>query len=274
MTKTALVTGSNTGIGFATAKGLAAAGVHVILGCRDLFKAEAAREQILKAHPKSQVDVLALDLANLMNIRSAIEVLKRRHPTLDILVNNAGVAPRHRQETRDGFEQTFGVNHLGTFALTQAALPLLKAAPAARIVTVSSALHKRGRMEWDDLHYRSRPFKAIEAYNQSKLANILFTKALARRLRGTNVTSFCLHPGVVATDLARDYPRWAAKIFGLFLLNPDNGARCSLFLATEPGLETQSGAYFGRCKAKQPAPSALVEEDQERLWRLSEELTS
>lgn len=272
--KTALVTGSNSGIGLATARGLAAGGAQVILGCRNLHKAEDARAAILQNHPQSQVDVLALDLANIMNIKSAAEVLKRRHPRIDILINNAGVMSLERQETRDGFELTFGVNHLGTFALTQALLPLIKAAPQGRIVTLSSALHYRGRMEWDDLQYKTRPYKGWEAYNQSKLANVLMTKALARRLQGTTASAFALHPGVVATELGRDYPGWLMKIAKIFMVTPEKGARCSLFVATEPGLGSQNGAYFEHSIAKKPAAAALSEENQERLWKLSEQLTA
>lgn len=272
--RTAFITGANAGIGLATARGLVARGVQVILGCRDLHKAEEAQAAIRQAFPEGQIEVLALDLANLMNIRSAAEVMKRRFPRLDILINNAGVMSLTRKETRDGFEMTFGVNHLGTFALTQALLPLIKAAPEGRIVTLSSTLHYRGHMQWDDLHYRSRPYKGWEAYNQSKLANVLMTQALARRLEGTAASAFALHPGVVATDLARDYPAWLMKLLKAFLVTPEKGARCSIYVASEPGLAAHNGAYFESSRVKKPAAAALVEEDQERLWKLSEELTS
>ncbi|HYX39247.1 MAG TPA: SDR family oxidoreductase [Oligoflexus sp.] len=272
--KTALVTGANGGIGLATAQGLAAGGANVILGCRNLYKAEEARAIILQRHPEAEVDVMALDLANIMNIKSAAEVLKRRHPRLDILINNAGVMSLQRQETRDGFELTFGVNHLGTFALTQTLLPLVTAAPQGRIVTLSSALHYRGHMHWEDLQYRARPYKGWEAYNQSKLANVLMTKALARRLASTNVRAFAVHPGVVATQLGRDYPSWLMKVAKVFMVTPEKGSRCTLFVATEPALDAQNGSYFEQSKAKNPAAAALSEEDQERLWKLSEQLTA
>ncbi len=270
----ALVTGSNTGIGLATATGLAARGALVILGCRDLFKAEAARVAILQQHPGSQVEVLAIDLASLMNISSAVEVLKRRHKKLHILINNAGIMPTKRQETRDGMERTFGVNHVGTFALTKALLPLLKASAPARIVTVSSALHRRAKMNWDDLEFRQRPYKSIEAYNQSKLANVLMTRSLARLLEGSGVTAHALHPGVVATELARDYPDWLMSLAGWFMLSPEKGARCSLFVATDPSVPKHNGAYFEGSKVKKPNPAALLEQDQDKLWKLSEQLTA
>lgn len=272
--KTALVTGSNSGIGWATARALAADGAQVILGCRNLHKAEDAREAILKLHPKAAVDVISMDLANIMNIKSAAEVLKRRFSQLDILINNAGVMSLTRQETRDGFELTFGVNHLGTFTLTQALLPLVKAAPEGRIVTLSSKLHYRGHMHWDDLYYRTRPYKGWEAYNQSKLANVLMTKALARRLQGSSTATFAVHPGVVATQLGRDYPGWLMSIAKVFMITPEKGARTSLYAATEPGLQKLSGAYFEASKEKKAAAEALSEEHQERLWTLSEELTA
>jgi NAD(P)-dependent dehydrogenase (short-subunit alcohol dehydrogenase family) len=237
--KTALVTGSNSGIGWATARALAADGARVILGCRNLHKAEDARESILKIHPKATVEVISMDLANIMNIKSAAEVLKRRFSQLDILINNAGVMSLTRQETREGFEMTFGVNHLGTFTLTQALLPLVKAAPEGRVVTLSSKLHYRGHMHWDDLNYKARPYKGWEAYNQSKLANVLMTKALARRLQGSSASAFAAHPGVVATQLGRDYPGWLMSIAKLFMVTPEKGARTSLYVATEPGLETE-----------------------------------
>ena len=270
----AFVTGSNTGIGLATATGLAASGALVVLGCRDLFKAEAARVSILQQHPGSQVEVLAIDLASLMNISSAVEVLKRKHKKLHILINNAGVMPTKRQETRDGMERTFGVNHIGTFALTKALLPLLKASAPARIVTVSSALHRRAKMNWDDLEFRQRPYKSIEAYNQSKLANVLMTRSLARLLEGTGVTAHALHPGVVATELARDYPDWLMSLAGLFMLSPEKGARCSLFVATDPRVPEHNGAYFEGSKVKKPNPAALSEQEQDKLWKLSEQLTA
>lgn len=272
--KTALVTGANSGIGLATARGLAARGAQVILGCRNLHKAEEARELLLQTLPKASIEVISVDLANIMNIKSAGEVLKRRFTQLDILINNAGVMSLTRQETRDGFELTFGVNHLGTFTLTDALLPMIKAAPEGRVVTLSSALHYRGHMQWDDLHYRSRPYKGWEAYNQSKLANVLMTQALARRLQGSSASAFALHPGVVATQLGRDYPDWLMKMAKLFMLTPEKGARCSLYVATEPGLKALNGAYFEASKEKKPAAEALSEENQERLWTLSEELTA
>jgi NAD(P)-dependent dehydrogenase (short-subunit alcohol dehydrogenase family) len=272
--KSALVTGANSGIGLATARGLVARGAQVVLGCRNLHKAEEAREFILQKHPDASVDVMAMDLANIMNIKSAAEVLKRRFAKLDILINNAGVMSLKRQETRDGFELTFGVNHLGTFTLTQALLPLIKASPEGRVVTLSSALHYRGHMHWDDLQYRSRPYQGWEAYNQSKLANVLMTKALARRLQDSQASAFALHPGVVATQLGRDYPAWLMNIAKIFMVTPEKGAGCSLFVATEPGLRTLNGAYFEASREKKPAAEALSEENQERLWKLSEELTA
>jgi NAD(P)-dependent dehydrogenase (short-subunit alcohol dehydrogenase family) len=272
--KTALVTGANSGIGLATARGLAAQGAQVILGCRNLHKAEDARESILQIHPKATVEVISIDLANIMNVKSAAEVLKRRFSQLDILINNAGVMSLTRQETRDGFEMTFGVNHLGTFTLTQALLPLIKAAAEGRVVTLSSALHYRGHMQWDDLNYKARPYKGWEAYNQSKLANVLMTKALARRLQGSAATAFAVHPGVVATQLGRDYPDWLMTLAKVFMTTPEKGARTSLYVATEPGLQKLNGAYFEASKEKKAAAEALLEDNQERLWALSEDLTA
>lgn len=271
--KVCVVTGANTGIGKETARGLAVRGATVILACRDLVKGEAARADIARTTGRDDVRLIGLDLADLANVRAFAEKLRAELPHLDVLVNNAGVWTTKRGTTVDGFETTFGVNHLGTFLLTNELLPLLEAAPAGRVVTLSSSLHYRGRMRWDDLQ-AERSFSGPRAYNQSKLANVLFTLALARRLEKTNVRAFAVHPGVVATELARSYPKLLIKVFHLFLLTPEQGARCSLHAATAPERAAQNGLYFEKSRPRQVAKAARDEEAQERLWRLSEELVA
>lgn len=268
--KICVVTGSNTGIGKETARDLARQGATVILACRDASKAQAARDDIARTTGNEQVKVMPLDLASKASILSFTERFKAEYDRLDLLVNNAGVWTTSRSTTPDGFETTFGVNHLGTFLLTRELLPLLKASAPARVVVLSSKLHYRGKMEWDDLQFEKRSYSGPAAYNQSKLANVLFTLALARRLEGTGVTVNAVHPGVVATELARDYPPFLVKIFHLFLLTPEQGARCSLHVATHPSVG--SGLYFEDSKSKPPARAALDREAQERLWTLSEQL--
>jgi NAD(P)-dependent dehydrogenase (short-subunit alcohol dehydrogenase family) len=264
----AIVTGGNTGIGKATARGLVESGATVIIACRDLEKGEAARRDI----GADRVQVMPLDLADTRSIRRFASVFRDRFDRLDVLINNAGMWTRERTTTKDGFEATFGVNHLGPFLLTHLLRDLLIASAPARIVNVSSGLHYRGVMRWDDLQYERRRFRGPEVYAQSKLANVLYTAALADRLKDTGVTANALHPGVVATELAREYPRVLMRIASLFLLTPEEGARTSLYLALSPDVAGVSGRYFERSREKTPSRAARSVEDRERLWSLSEQM--
>lgn len=270
--KVCIVTGSNTGIGKETARGLAQRGATVVMACRDVAKAGAARDDIAATTGRTDVEVEALDLGSTASIRAFAERFKAKHARLDVLVNNAGVWLTSRATTAEGFESTFGVNHLGTFLLTQELLPLLKASAPSRVVVLSSALHYNGKMVWDDLQYERRKFSGPGAYNQSKLANVLFTIALAKRLEGTGVTVNAVHPGVVATELSRSYPKLLVKLFNLFLLTPEKGAACSLHVATAPELSKVTGEYFEKSRIKLAAKDARDEAAQERLWKLSETL--
>ena len=267
--KICIVTGSNTGIGKETARGLLRMGATVILACRDLAKAEATRAELATTPGGGRVEVMGLDLADQGSIRGFAAAFRAKHARLDVLVNNAGVWPTSRGLTKDGFELTFGTNHVGTFALTEALLPLLRASAPARIVVLSSTLHYRGTMRWDDLQL-AQGWGATRAYNQSKLANVLFTKALARRLAGTGVTVNAVHPGVVATELARGYPPLMVKLFHLFTISPEKGARCSIYVASAPELAAVTGEYFEKSKAKTAAKEALKVDLQERLWELTQ----
>src|SRR5580704_6030474 len=269
-TKTAIVTGSNTGIGKATALGLSKQGFQVVLAVRDTAKGDAARAEIVAQSGSDGVVVMPLDLGDFASIRAFAAAFVGRFQRLDVLVNNAGVTARKRTTTKDGLETTFGVNHVGTALLTRELLPVLERSAPARIVVVSSDLHYRGKMAWDDLQQAKGPFRGLAAYNQSKLANVLFTKALARRLQGKGVTVNALHPGVVATELTRDYPQAIAAIWNLFLISPERGARCSLHVATSPDLADTTGAYFAKSRAKPASRDARDEEQQERLWGLTE----
>lgn len=267
--KIAVVTGSNTGIGKETARGLAQRGATVVLACRDPQKAEAARDDIARTTGRSDVTVMPLDLASAASIRAFAERFRAEHRRLDVLVNNAGVWPVSRVTTREGFEATFGVNHLGTFLLTHELLPVLRESAPARVVVLSSKLHYSGEMVWDDLQFERRKYNGSAAYNQSKLANVLFTKALARRLDGAGVTVNAVHPGVVATELGREFPKWLFAVAKLFMLTPEKGAACSLHVATAPDVASVNGEYFEKSLTKKPASAALDEGAQEKLWDLS-----
>jgi NAD(P)-dependent dehydrogenase (short-subunit alcohol dehydrogenase family) len=279
--KVAIVTGGNTGIGKETARGLAQRGATVVIASRDASKAEAARADIAATTANPNVTVLTLDLASKDSVRAFVARFEKEHDRLDILVDNAGLWPTTRTTTKDGFETTFGVNHLGTFLLTRELLPLLERSAAhigvpprtpSRIVILSSSLHYRGKLDWGDLMFERRKYSGQAAYNQSKLANVLFTKALARRLDPKKVTVNAVHPGVVATELSRDFPKLLVKVFNLFLLTPAKGAACSLYVATSPELDGVTGLYFEKSKAKEASKAALDTAAQDKLYDLSETL--
>ena len=253
-----LVTGASGGIGKATARGLAALGATVVSAARDRARCDG--------------EFVELDLASLTSVRACAAAVRAAHQRLHVLVLNAGVWARTRRTTADGFEQSFGVNHLGHFLLVHELAELLRASAPARIVVVSSNEHRRGRIEWDDLMFERRRYRGRVAYRQAKLANVLFAFALARRLADAGVTANALHPGVVATALARDYPQPLIKLLNLVLLTPDEGAKTSIHLATAPELATATGAYFEKSRESHAAPRALDPADQDRLWTLSERL--
>jgi NAD(P)-dependent dehydrogenase (short-subunit alcohol dehydrogenase family) len=270
--KVCIVTGANTGIGKETARALAQAGATVVLACRDVERAEEARSSIARTSRRDDVALMKLDLADMQSIRTFAADFRARYGRLDVLVNNAGVVTRARSKTKDGFEQTFGVNHLGTALLTFELLELMKSSAPSRIVVVSSNLHYRGKMAWDDPELARGKWSGIAAYNQSKLANVLFTKALARRLASSGVTVNAVHPGVVATDLTRQYPKALVAVWQLFLLTPAQGATCSVHVASAPELAGVTGEYFEKSRIKRASAAALDEAAQERLWTITEDL--
>lgn len=282
--RTAVVTGANTGIGLGTATGLAAAGATVVLACRNRAKADAARVSIHERCPSASVELLELDLASQQQVRAAATEACERFGTIDILVNNAGVLGTPRTLTVDGFEQVFGVNHLGHFAFTGALLPALLATPGSRVVTVSSLSHRYGSIRWDDLTGERRYSRAA-AYAQSKLANLLFALELQRRLAraGAPTASLAVHPGMAATDILGPIvdrvPR-LVEVGGRFVQSPDLAALASLRAATDP--DAYGGQFYGPSGRggiagppvpTRPACRALDEDAQARLWHLSESLT-
>jgi NAD(P)-dependent dehydrogenase (short-subunit alcohol dehydrogenase family) len=266
--KTVVITGGNVGIGLETARGLAGLGARVILACRDAARAAHAVADIARTS-QIRVERVELDLGSLPSVQRACEELASRVPRLDVLINNAGVWPRQRRTTADGREQTMGINHIGHFALTQQLLPLLRKA-RGRVVVVSSGLHARGKMEWDDLMSERGGFSGQRAYAQSKLANLLFANELARREKPNGVTVNSLHPGVVKTQLAREFPELLRKVAGVVMISPEKGAQTSIFLASSLTVAAVTGKYFEKCKEKQPSKQATNEADAARLWQWSE----
>jgi len=278
--KIVVITGCNTGIGKITAMDLSSRGAKIVMLCRSVERAETAAEEIRNA-TKGEVVVHKMDLASLESVLDCSEHLGNSLAKIDILINNAGVMMCPDMKTEDGFEMQIGTNHFGHFYLTNLLMPLLKKATAgARIVNVSSLAHEDGKMQWDDVNFDKTSYSAIKAYSQSKLANILFTKELARRGEGSGVTAYSLHPGVVATDLGRHLGDTYGCIGGCImacirplLKTAENGAQTSIFCAVDETIADQSGRYYSDCKEKRPKPQAENMEDAKRLWELSEQLT-
>ena len=281
--RTVLITGANTGIGWEAARVLAARGARVLLGCRSEPNGRQAMERIRDLHADADLACVQIDLASLASVRrAAAEVAKE--PRLDVLINNAGVMVPPYGKTEDGFELQLGVNHLGHFALTAHLLPMLREREGARVVTVSSAGHKAGRMQFEDPH-AERHYSAGARYAMSKLANLLFTKALQERLTRSDSPAIAVacHPGAAATELSRHLPQWLTTALPLirpFINSPAEGALPTLMAATLP--DAQGNDYFGpagfmemaRSAGKvKPSLASQNDADAARLWALSVELT-
>jgi NAD(P)-dependent dehydrogenase (short-subunit alcohol dehydrogenase family) len=278
--KTVVITGGNSGIGLETAVGLASAGATVVITVRDEKKGESAVADIEGRSGRSDVSSVVFDLGSLASVREGAARILGRCSRIDVLVNNAGLVLSDRRETVDGFETTFAVNHLGPFLLTELLLDRIKASAPARIVNLSSTAHRSARngITFDDLQ-SSHGYSGMAVYGMSKLANILFTRELARRLEGTGVTTNCLHPGTVATGYGRDGDTKGLLAFGLaigkpFLLTPKKGALTSIYLASAPEVADTTGKYFVRCKVRSPSPAARDDEAAQRLWDVSEKLVA
>jgi NAD(P)-dependent dehydrogenase (short-subunit alcohol dehydrogenase family) len=276
--KIAIVTGSNIGIGKETALGLAALGATTVMACRNREKAEAAAAEVRARASSDDVHVVPLDLADLASVHACAGTLLERFDHIDVLVNNAGGIWSVRQETAQGFEQTFGVNHLGPFVLTNLLLERLTRSGKSRVVNVASLAHHWARLDWDDLQITQR-YKPFKAYGRSKLANILFTRALATRLAGTGVTTNALHPGSVASGFGMDGDLKGLRGLGNRLYRPfeistATGAKTSIYLAASPEVEGRSGGYYARSKPGHPSKRARSDDDAERLWRESEKLVA
>ncbi|MCZ6479171.1 MAG: SDR family oxidoreductase [candidate division NC10 bacterium] len=271
--KTCMVTGANAGIGKATALGLAKMGATVVMVCRNRKRGEAALTEIKRESGNDAVSLLLADLSSQAAIQQLAQDFKARYPTLHVLINNAGIVLKKRILTNDKLETQFAVNHLAYFLLTNLLLDDLKASAPARIVNVSSQAHKGVSIDFDDLQ-SERSYRRTHVYAWTKLANVLFTYELARRLEGTQVTANCLHPGVIATSLIGDYMpnplRFMTKIIGA---SPERGARTPLYLATSPEVEGVSGKYFVDRKAVQSSNASYDTTTASRLWRVSAEVT-
>ena len=269
--RTVVVTGGNSGVGKATASALAAAGARTVITARSEPRGREALDDVRRTTGSEQV-------ADLVSVREGAGQLLDRYEQIHVLVNNAGLVLSERTETKDGYESTFAINHLGPFLLTRLLTDRLVASAPARVVNVASTAHRSARhgLDFDDLQSRRR-YRGMQAYSRSKLANILFTTELARRLSGTGVTANSLHPGTVATGYARDGDASGLLAFGVkvikpFILSPEKGARTSVYLASSPEVAEVTGQYFVKCRPRTPSPAAGNEVAAGLLWSVSEEL--
>src|SRR6266480_425905 len=277
--KICVVTGANSGIGKATALELAQMGATVVMVCRDRARGEEARSEITTKSRNNAVDLLLADLSSQQSIRQLVENFQQHYTHLHVLINNAGAGAAFtgRRETVDGLEMTFAVNYLAPFLLTNLLLDVLKASAPARIVNVSSASHKSGYIQMDDLQGEKHN-RSMRAYPQSKLAIVLFTYELARRLQGTGVTANCLDPGFVATNIGQtgaSLPvRLLIKLIGSFGTSPEKGAKTSIYLASSPEVEGVTGKYFVKSLPKRSAAISYDESLQRQLWEQSAKLVN
>jgi NAD(P)-dependent dehydrogenase (short-subunit alcohol dehydrogenase family) len=272
--KICLVTGANSGIGKVTAKTLAAGGATVIMVSRSRDKGEAARDEIVRETGAKNVDLMITDFSDLSQIRRLAADVRAKYPRLHALVNNAGTYIDKRRLTVDGYETTFAVNHLGYFLLTRELLDLMKSSAPARIVNVASDAHRGGHIYFDDLSLE-KAYSGWKAYGQSKLANVLFTYELARRLVGAGVTANCMHPGVVGTNLFNSVGGLAGKVVRLFtpfMRTPEKGADTIIWLASSPEVEGITGKYFVDRKAQATNPESYDTAVAARLWEVSERM--
>ncbi len=273
--RTVLVTGGSGGIGRATALGLAAMGAHLAITGRDPARTEEAAREIRTAGGR-RVDVFVADLSSQVQVRRFADEVLHRLPRIDVLVNNVGGYWNTRHVTADGLEHTFALNHLAPYLLTTLLLDRLKDSGPARVVTVSSNAQALGRIDFDDLQGQ-RSYSGARAYNQSKLANVMFTYELARRLRGTPVTANALHPGVVSTAFGADDPgrvqRMLVPFVRPFMKSPAQGAATSIHLASAAGLDRVTGRFFAGSRPRRSARRSYDETAAARLWQISADLT-
>jgi len=271
--KIAVVTGGNSGMGKATVAALADHGFTVVMLCRNKARGEAALQDLLEKDGRD-IRLMQCDLGRMEDIRKFTEEFDEQYPRVDVLINNAGVVALDRRETYDGLEEQFGVNHIGHFLLT---LRLAKKMDrGSRIIVVASGAHKVGKIYFDDYNL-TQSFNPIKAYSQSKLANILFTRELALRLKDRGITVNCCHPGAVATSMGVDRTTgFGTKVTGLLkpiFLTPEEGARTAIYLATDPEGGKVTGKYFYRCQMSSTSKAAKSRKQAKQLFELSEKLT-
>ena len=273
LNKIAVVTGANSGMGKATARALLDEGATVIMLCRSEERGQKAYKELIK-DGNSRTYMILCDLGDYDSVRNFARQVKERFGRLDILVNNAGFISLDRQETKEGIERQFGINHLGHFLLTMELLDLM--GEGSRIVNVASGAHKTGKIHFDDINLH-HGFNVVKAYSQSKLANVLFTRELARRVKDRGITVNCCHPGAVATNIGIDretgFGKTVTSILKPFFLTPGQGAKTAIFLATDESVKDISGEYFYKCRIAASSKRSKDPELAKRFFEYSNELT-
>ena len=285
--RTALVTGGTSGIGTETARALAAAGARIVITARDKAKAEEALAHLRQVAPDAEFDYAVVDLGSLDGVLQASEDILERFPALHIMVNNAGVMATPFGRTVDGFETQFGTNHLGHFVLTNLLVPALIAGAPSRVISLSSASHQRGDVQWEDINFETQPYDPVRAYAQSKTANVLFAVELNRRLGARDVHAYAVHPGLIATNLRRYLTKEMLEMLKAHAASHpgaektvEQGAASTVWAATSADLEGKGGSYIQDCSVAVPGEAAgsavmayaLDPEAARRLWKISEEM--
>jgi len=265
--KTCLITGATSGIGKETALALARLGATIVFTARDEERGKTVRKELIDRSSNNDIDYLFCDLSSLQSVKDCSQAFRSSHSRLDVLINNAGTWEKKRILSKDGIELTFAVNHLAHFLLTNLLLDLLKASAPSRVISVTSGLHG-GTIDFDDIGFE-RKFRGMWAYRQSKLADMLFIKELARRLEGTSVTANCLMPGMVNTGLSRSSGIVSKTIFRLLAAKPEKGARTSIYLASSPDVEKISGECFSKSRVASTSKESNDPELAKRLWDVS-----
>lgn len=272
--KIVCITGATSGIGKATAIVLSKLGAELILPVRNISKGKEIREEIRSKSPESKINLIECDLASLKNVRIAAEKIRKGFSRLDVLINNAGGIFQKRQLSRDGYELTFAMNHLGHFFFTNELLPLIKTNPLARIINVSSEAHSMGKLDFDDLQ-SEKNYSSLKVYANAKLCNLYFTYHLAERIKDSGVTVNSLHPGVVSTNFGGDYTgfwKYLLSLGRVFMIKPEKGAETSIYLASSPDITGISGKYFKEKKITETSAISTDKEIAAKLWEHSEKL--
>ncbi len=268
-----LITGANSGIGKVTAKALAKMNAMVVMVCRDKERGDKAQKEIIEQTGNNQVDLLLCDLSSKEQIQKLVKEFKEKYQNLHILINNAGIMLKKRELSVDGIEMNFAVHVIAPFLLTNLLLDVLKKSTPSRIINVTSAAHRRAKIDFEDLQNKNKKYRLFTVYGISKLGEMLITYELSRKLEGTGVTANAVHPGLVNTNLGRDQSNFSQWFARKFFKSPEEGAETSIYLATSPEVEGITGKYFINKEPRQSSEESYNLEYAEKLWKICEEMT-